>query len=679
MYTFIVRPFGIKEDIDFERVDRELIQPALRSMGIRGETTVALTEAGNIREDMFTKLLTADLVIADISIHNANVFYELGIRHALRDRKTLLIRCHDGGTKDVPFDLKTDRYVTYSLKALKADSLRLRQAIEETQHSSRNDSPVFSLLPHLKAQQTEQFLVAPASFCREVSEARLNHHEGKLALLAAETRNFPWELSGLRMVGQIQYEMNSLKAARITWERIRSLVPDDDQVHDRLSAIYQMLAETCTHESHSESMLVTKLLSLSDLAINRVLSNSELSFRKRSEVYTLKARNYKFRWVNDWRSHPPENYRLEAIKSSYLLRTYEAYYQAFIEDLNHYQAGINALSLLTVILHLATDFPGEWEEHFDDLPEAELTLHSFRKKYEELVLLANASLEAARQRQYKSDEKDAWLEMTQADFRCLTLNKPHRILRLYQEILSNAEALFAHATWMQLDIYQKLQIRTDILAPVLEKLAPPHLPLYPSRPTCLLFTGLPLHRNAHCNHFPPHVEAKIRAKLQTQIQLIQHRTTGPLIGLAGGASGGDILFHELCKEADIPSRLFLTTTKNQYMKEFVRPAGADWALRFDAIYHQLSQAQNYQIRIISTNHKMPYWLHSRKNYTLWERTNLWMLYHAIAYSGQPPILISLWDGKFGSGPGSPVDLLMRMEQYDGEIIQINPNELCFNE
>jgi hypothetical protein len=37
--------------------------------------------------------LLANIVIADITIHNANVFYELGIRHSLRDRKTILLKC----------------------------------------------------------------------------------------------------------------------------------------------------------------------------------------------------------------------------------------------------------------------------------------------------------------------------------------------------------------------------------------------------------------------------------------------------------------------------------------------------------------------------------------------------------------------------------------------------------
>jgi hypothetical protein len=47
---------------------------------VAGGTTAEINRAGNIREDMFRLLVVADLVIADVSIHNANVFYELGIR-----------------------------------------------------------------------------------------------------------------------------------------------------------------------------------------------------------------------------------------------------------------------------------------------------------------------------------------------------------------------------------------------------------------------------------------------------------------------------------------------------------------------------------------------------------------------------------------------------------------------
>src|SRR3954465_3600289 len=84
MLAFIVRPFGERSGIDFDRVEKELIDPVLSDLGIEGRTTLPIARAGNIRTDMFERLLLADLVIADISIHNANVYYELGIRHGLR-------------------------------------------------------------------------------------------------------------------------------------------------------------------------------------------------------------------------------------------------------------------------------------------------------------------------------------------------------------------------------------------------------------------------------------------------------------------------------------------------------------------------------------------------------------------------------------------------------------------
>ena len=85
-------------------------RPGDGTVGPAGDTTEPIARAGNIRADMFELLAKADLVIADISIHNANVFYELGARHALRDKRTFLIRSR---SDEVPFDLRTDRYLEY--------------------------------------------------------------------------------------------------------------------------------------------------------------------------------------------------------------------------------------------------------------------------------------------------------------------------------------------------------------------------------------------------------------------------------------------------------------------------------------------------------------------------------------------------------------------------------------
>jgi hypothetical protein len=48
--------------------------------------------AGDIRTDMFQELLLADLVVAELSIDNPNVWYELGVRHALRARGVIQLQ-----------------------------------------------------------------------------------------------------------------------------------------------------------------------------------------------------------------------------------------------------------------------------------------------------------------------------------------------------------------------------------------------------------------------------------------------------------------------------------------------------------------------------------------------------------------------------------------------------------
>src|SRR5580704_12485808 len=134
MRAFIIRPFGTRKGIDFDAVENKLIGPALQSIGAEGRTT------GEIRIDMFQLLLVADLVIADITTNNPNAFYELGIRHALQEKRTFLIRAklpppqtvEEMKEKDVPFDIKTDRYFEYDPAQPSASIDRLTEALRIT-------------------------------------------------------------------------------------------------------------------------------------------------------------------------------------------------------------------------------------------------------------------------------------------------------------------------------------------------------------------------------------------------------------------------------------------------------------------------------------------------------------------------------------------------------------------
>ena len=85
-HAFVAMPFGVKDNIDFNRVYDDYIKPALESAGFEVFRADEEMRAGNIRTDMFQELMLADLVVADLSIDNPNVWYELGVRHALRKR-----------------------------------------------------------------------------------------------------------------------------------------------------------------------------------------------------------------------------------------------------------------------------------------------------------------------------------------------------------------------------------------------------------------------------------------------------------------------------------------------------------------------------------------------------------------------------------------------------------------
>ncbi len=65
--AFVIRPFDKKKDssgkeIDFERIHNELIDPSLVAANLIGRTTGTIIDSGNIREDMFSLILEADLL-----------------------------------------------------------------------------------------------------------------------------------------------------------------------------------------------------------------------------------------------------------------------------------------------------------------------------------------------------------------------------------------------------------------------------------------------------------------------------------------------------------------------------------------------------------------------------------------------------------------------------------------
>ena len=166
----MIRGFDNKKGVDFERVHQELIAPALTEAGIDGgDTTKVIVQAGSIHKDMFRELIMADIVVADVSLHNANVFYELGIRHAVRPRSTVLIYTK---IDEIPFDLMTYRYMPYDAASPAAAKDRLVQVLRDTLASEDVDSPIFELLPEFVPGARTALLSLPRTLDEDIEQAR---------------------------------------------------------------------------------------------------------------------------------------------------------------------------------------------------------------------------------------------------------------------------------------------------------------------------------------------------------------------------------------------------------------------------------------------------------------------------------------------------------------------------
>lgn len=689
MRAFIVRPFGTKKDdqgndLDFNKVAEELIGPALEAIGAEGRETLDIFESGNIRFDMFRRLLTADLVVADLSVRNVNVFYELGIRHALREHGTVMIRC-DVGADSFPFDLQTDRYFTYKRSEPKEslpqliDTLRATLAKAQKDYSAK-DSPVFTSLPNLREPDASQFNAVPQDFGEDVEKAAANKQAGDLALFSYEAAGFEWGSQGWRLIGKAQFDVDALAGAKVTWEGIRNIEPQDLAANIWLGTIYQRLGDLVS----------------SNQALDRALKNKAINQDQRAEAYSLVGRNCKTRWRQAWESTPADERAAEALRSPHLQESFENYECAFDEHLNHYYSGLNALAMLKIMIALAELHPDVWAEQFPTDKKAAAALEEHQEHADRLKSAVQLSLDAIFKRLEREDKKDVWAEISQADFACITMDGPNRVAAAYRKALANAPDFAKKSVRQQLAIYRDLSVLSGNLDEVFKVVGEPdQLPApgaqaeaKPPRKRVLVFAGHMIDApDREKPRFPADKEAVAREEIKQRIMKEMNTGAGVAAAYAGGANGGDILFQEVCAELGIETRFYLAVQPPIYVTKSVNKAGPGWVKRFWDL-HAAHVARN-QVRILSQTTELakddveylPAWLQSKENYSIWQRNNLWMLFNALAEgcdekTGDPNLtLIALWDGAEGDGPGGTGDLVDKVEKLGARCEIINTKEL----
>jgi len=697
--AFIIRPFGVKPvtasagqagkkeetlKLNFDAIEEKLISPALDALGISGRTTIEIMRSGNIREDMFHRLLTADLVVADLSIHNANVFYELGLRHAFRAKHTFLIRSE--GLSNYPFDLQTDRYFVYDYKNPAKGLAELIAALKETISSDTEDSPVYRLLPNLRTQDRSRFLSPPREFREAVEQARNDENPGDLRLLSVEAEGFIWEIEGLREVGRAQFELNYHWGAAVTWEAIRRHYPDDLEANLTLTRIYQRIYE---HTSDD------KALEKSVQALDRVADQTDLERFRRSEVLGLVGRKYETVWRKSWLRLEPQERLEQALSSPYLREARQAYEEAFYQNLNNYNAGVNALALLMVEEQLGNELVSVWEQLFESPKEEMVRLSGQAFELRSAVKL---SLEAAKKlvRRDLNGERDFWLELNEASFYLLISSEAQeiRLRREFEEALRLAPPAWADSIKDVLEIYEKLglfahnvkavrSVYDAIHARRKHRVAEPKK----VKDRILLFAGHRVDQESVAapkpgkRRFPrgkayeTKVKKAIEKAVKEEMREAEQQQARVLFGICGGANGGEIIFHEVCREQGIKTHLYLAIPRDQFVGRYVSVFNEenDWFDRFNEIYDQA------EVRIeLSDSADLPRWLQLKPNYDIRRRSGLWMLQHALVsrvLHDAHVTLITLWDGKEGDAAGGIADLINRARNHGINVVPIPTKDI----
>src|SRR5262249_6300684 len=107
---FVIMGFGEKTDfqsnpqrvLNLDKTYNNIIKPVVEEAGLACIRADEIIHPTVIDKPMYDNLLSADIVIADLSTSNANAIYELGVRHALRPRTTVVMAEHNFS---FPFDL----------------------------------------------------------------------------------------------------------------------------------------------------------------------------------------------------------------------------------------------------------------------------------------------------------------------------------------------------------------------------------------------------------------------------------------------------------------------------------------------------------------------------------------------------------------------------------------------
>ena len=331
---FVLMPFGIKVapsglSINFDAVYKELIYPAIEKADLEPLRADEEMSGGIIHKPMFERLILCEFAVADLTSANANVFYELGLRHAVRPASTILLFALGSG--QLPFDVAMLRALPYTLNA---DGRPVNVAVEKELlflklKEARNnlpDSPIFQLVegfPDIQRLKTDVF------------RDRVDYSKKiKLKLQKARTK-------GADSILEVEKEIDSIQDAETgviidlflsyrfakAWNNMINLVEKMSPPLSTTILVQEQLGLALNRAGRSDE---------AERVLVELINNKGPS----SETYGILGRVYKDRWEEAVKKG--EN----VLANGLLNKAINAYMKGFETDWRDAYPGVNAITLM---------------------------------------------------------------------------------------------------------------------------------------------------------------------------------------------------------------------------------------------------------------------------------------------------------------------------------------------
>ncbi len=685
-HAFVIMPFGKKKGADgaiydFNAIYSQLIKPSLEMAGFEAFRADEETTSGDILTDMFQELLLADLCIADMSIDNANVFYEIGIRHAFRKRGIVHIQA---GRSYMPFDVFNVRTIPYHITPegvpdpafLEKDKAAISRVTRNTWASDVEavQSPIFNLLDGL-TEPDRRALQTPLAtgFWREYNEwkeritvAQRQKRIGDILLLTEEIRNPLIKEDAIAEAGLALKNLGRNELALTQYRK--GLEINSKNLTFRREETFNLNRLGRVDEA------ITKIESLLT------------DFPKDTETVALLGRIYKEMWYASWKWISEKDLRLKTAFESYhwLLKSFQTYLKGYRLDLDQFYPGVNALTLGTILVSLADQF----EDKAQPDPEIQEVRH--------LLPEMQGSLIFALETKAQNEMADYWTLISLAELRVLMAGITQEVARAYRKALtaSRGNQFSLQSSLAQLEILHLLDLRLEFvqagISVINEELGrirkellvegtqskpgkveaslPGHSPK--NEGMVFLFTGYMINNSRKKeNHFPPEKEQEIKEAIDA---ILNKYEAGPddLAVTTGMDAGSEILFVESCAERGVPVQVYFPLVESSYVRDFVSPGGEGWVERFYNMRNHPLVNEYYQPDCVG----LP-----KEGDNVHERNNRWALYSALARGIDKVRLIAVWDGKSEASKDLDARLVKHMVELmrdtGGMIEPINPAKL----